>query len=147
MGKASIKLSCPHTCRIKNSHVVCCTLKTLYDVLSQLFLIHSFFYTLDYTFNCLYTFLCLYIYFQFFILLLPDKYTYAQLKPQCVWHFTNISFICICSKEYRRCYDFVYQFFDAIVFLNMCSKLCSMVLLNCKKSNWFIDFIFYIDIA
>ena len=40
--RCTIALACPCTCHIKNTNVACCTPKTLYDVLSQLFLVHSF---------------------------------------------------------------------------------------------------------
>ena len=47
------------------------------------------------------------------MMLLPVKHTYTQLKSYYVRHFTTVSFACLCNKKYRRCYDFLYQFFYA----------------------------------
>ena len=71
--------------------------------------------------------------------LLTVKHNYTQLKSQCLRHFASVSFVFICNKKHRRCYDFVYQFFGAI-FLRLFKTLAHDSTFNCHQ----IDFIFYI---
>ena len=132
MGRFAIAVARPRTQHVKNTRVICCTPRTLYGALSQLFLIHSFFTLLTALFltslvKLLYS---TFVYFSSFKQLisvvhaaLPVKYIYAQLKAQCVRRFTSVSFFCVCNKGYRRCYDFVYQFAVANLFKTLTRDL------------------------
>ena len=82
--RRAIALTRPRTYHIKNTRVIGRTPKTFYSVLSKLFLIPSFsalLITLFLTvFNFLFSFLLRKFNYQFFMQLLPVKYTYTQLK-------------------------------------------------------------------
>ena len=122
-----IVLACPGTCHIKNTPVAC-HISTLYGVLSQLFLIQSISTST-------------FIYFSSFIYLL-------SLFHSAVTYWTNLhtvkiivcTMLCKCfymqqeiQEMLRLCILILWHHF----FLNLCSKLSSVILLNYKKSNWF----------
>ena len=123
--RRAIELSCPRTRHVKNPRVVCCTQETFYGVFSQLFLIHSFSTLIIILFLISLIKLLYSTFHLLFMQLLHVKHIYTQLKSYYVQCFTSVSFVCIRNTKYRRCYDFIDQFFKTVI------------LLNYKKPDWF----------
>ena len=119
-----LALAHPRSCHIKNKSVWC--------AFSQFFLIHLFSTLLVIVF--LISLVKLFnFYLLFFVHIVTCSFSCSQLKSKCVRRFTPVSFVCICNKKYKRCFDFIYQFFMASFFLNLYSKLSSVILLNSKE--------------
>ena len=126
----AIALTCAH---MNNTYVVCCTSKTLDDVIFHLCLVHSFYALLFILFTIALINSSVSLYSIYYLLFFFHKVTF---KPYCVWNFTSVSLVCVCHKKYSRHYNLTYQFFD-VNFWQTCVTLFSMILRTYKNSNWF----------
>ena len=135
MGKACDRTRTHH---IKNTRVVCHTPKTLYGMPSQWFLIHSFSTLLItfFLFLSLNYYIQLFIYFSSFMLLLSASMQLLPVKHIIICRTLYKGFFrWYMQQEIQQMLQFCISFFDVIFFLNLCSKLLSMILRNYKKSN------------